>query len=57
MEEVTTKEHICVCERLSGRRESEGGESAAERMFTGSVRQSKELRVRPAGERLMESSK
>lgn len=47
---------MCVRETEWEERESEGGETEAERMLTGSVRRSKELRVRPAGERLMESS-
>lgn len=42
---------------MGGGREREGGESAAERMLAGSVRQSKEPRVRPAGERPTRSSK
>lgn len=57
-EEVRPSEHtVYVFERLSGRGENGGGGSAAERMLTRGVGQSKELRVWPAGARLMESSK
>lgn len=56
MEEVTTKEGICVYERLSGRRESEGGEISGREDAHWECAATKEMRVRPAGE-LMESSK
>lgn len=55
--------HMCVRERdcVGGVRERErvreGGESAAQRMLTGNVWLSRELRVRPAGAQLTGSSK
>lgn len=49
---------VCVCVRERKRERERGeGESVVERMLTGNVWQTKELRVRPAGARLTGSGK